>query len=1013
MTDADDLLASPAEGGEIRRLTILYADLVDSTVLSTRVGPETYHLLVGRYRQQVLAIVNQYEGHIGSTKGDGLLAVFGHPIAHEDDVQRAVLAGLAISRDVSRLSAMSKRQFGIELSVRVGVHRGPVYLDIVQDDVYGFGANLAARVSGLAPPGTVVVSDAVEPLVRDAFELEAQPPAPVKGVDDLIVYHRVIGERLVPAKAGKRPLVGRDRETRRLHRSWARAQAGTLNTPGVVLRGEAGIGKSRLAAVADEIVERSGGVVLELAGSAIRTGTGLHPVRTLLERRCGIGRLTTPQERLRLLEADVAALDLAPDIAALLAPVVGIAPEAGYLPVAAEGAKLYELIGAAVQDYLLACFDDRPGLLVAEDLHWFDPSTMDLLGSLLHAADGRLMVVMTARPGVWLPDEWPVKEVELSALTNDQTDTLITALNPGLTAAERTTVQRRCDGVPFYIEQVVAGLGGAGVPDALYEPLFARLRASANAVPVVQAAGIIGRNVDRGLLGTVCTLSETDIDDVIDELEDALVLEQWGIDGWRFRHELLREVAVELAPPSVRRRLHAKVADALVGVGGDPDWGVVAGHYQRAERFADAAKVYQQASTAARRRGALAEARGYLTRGLAQLDRTAPGPERERNEMSVRMERGWLVAAADGLLSTAAAADFKRCLELTATDPLDDEMIETRLDLVESYVMRSELREADELLGSLRRDVGPDQPWSELIVDIWFGIVAWLRGEFDSARSQLGQATATFAETAAPEEEVYNLVSMIVTAYTDLASTHVVHGELAAAEVAIAHAERLAGDLGFPEGQFSLAYARFVEIWLRVETGELERASALAAELATTAERHGLEILRLFGTTWQASIDALAVLSTATVDPSALSAHIIILTDLVDRLRKVELNEFVTYFGGVIARTLIAANQRELARTGLDSLLQQGGDTGMRLYDAELLRLRARTHTDEAARGADIAAALELARSQGATLFELRAAIDDVEFRGQPARGALIDALSRFPAESGWPDLVRARDVIQ
>jgi class 3 adenylate cyclase len=155
--DAEDLLAAGGSAGEIRRLTILFADLVDSTVLSTRVEPETYHLLVGGYHDLVLAVVNRYEGHIGSTKGDGLLAVFGHPTAHEDDVRRAVLAGLEITREVGRLSAQAQHRFGVQIDVRVGVHRGLVYLDTARDDVYGLAANLAARVSGLAPPGTVVV----------------------------------------------------------------------------------------------------------------------------------------------------------------------------------------------------------------------------------------------------------------------------------------------------------------------------------------------------------------------------------------------------------------------------------------------------------------------------------------------------------------------------------------------------------------------------------------------------------------------------------------------------------------------------------------------------------------------------------------------------------------------------------------------------------------------------------------------------------------------------------------
>ena len=256
--EAEDLLAAPSDPGEIRRLTIFFADLVDSTALSTRVDPETYRLLVGRYRELVLHAVGRYEGHIGSTKGDGLLAVFGHPIAHEDDVRRAVHAGLEITREVARLSEQARRRFGIDINVRVGVHRGLVYLDTAQDDVYGLAANLAARVSGLAPPGAVVVSDTVEMLIRNDFELEPRRAALVKGVEEPITHYRVVAERARPPKSGRGPLVGRDRELAQLEKSWARAKAGTLRTPGVVFRGEAGIGKSRLAAAAAELAEASG-----------------------------------------------------------------------------------------------------------------------------------------------------------------------------------------------------------------------------------------------------------------------------------------------------------------------------------------------------------------------------------------------------------------------------------------------------------------------------------------------------------------------------------------------------------------------------------------------------------------------------------------------------------------------------------------------------------------------------------------------------------------------------------
>ena len=259
----------------------MFADLVDSTALSTRLEPETYRTLVGRYRDDVRRVVDRYEGHISSIKGDGLLAVFGHPKAHENDVRRAVAAGLEITRAVARLSEQAERKFGVAINVRVGIHRGLVYLDTDQDDVYGFAANLAARLCGVAEPGTVAVSDAVAPLVRDLFELDARPPVPVKGVDGLIGHHQVLAERPKAPPQRPPPLIGRDRERSWLQQSWQRARDGVLTTPGVVFRGEPGIGKTRLATEAAELVGSSGAPVIELIGSPLHTDTGLHPVRRL------------------------------------------------------------------------------------------------------------------------------------------------------------------------------------------------------------------------------------------------------------------------------------------------------------------------------------------------------------------------------------------------------------------------------------------------------------------------------------------------------------------------------------------------------------------------------------------------------------------------------------------------------------------------------------------------------------------------------------------------------------
>ena len=194
-SDADGVLTHAVDVSEIRRLTLFFADLVDSTALSTQVEPETYRLVVGRYREQVVSIVSAYGGHIGSTKGDGLLAVFGHPSTREDDARRAVQAGLEITREVLRLSDQSQRRFGFGVNVRVGVHWGLVYLDAAQADFSGLAANVAPGISGLSPPGEVVVSDAVETLIWNDFELEACAPAAIKGVEEPIIHYRVMSVR--------------------------------------------------------------------------------------------------------------------------------------------------------------------------------------------------------------------------------------------------------------------------------------------------------------------------------------------------------------------------------------------------------------------------------------------------------------------------------------------------------------------------------------------------------------------------------------------------------------------------------------------------------------------------------------------------------------------------------------------------------------------------------------------------------------------------------------------------
>lgn len=1013
--EAGDLLTPPADGGQIRRLTMLYAELADSMELSARMRAEPYARLMIDFRDLVVGVVNRFGGHIGSPVGASMLAVFGHPTAHEDDARRAVAAALQISHHAADAGADSR------IRVRIGLHRGLVYLDTNQDDVYGLGANVAARVAGLAPPDGVVLSDSLAPLVRNHFDLIECAPARVKGIGTPLRHHRVRNERSAPVRSPRGPLVGRRHEVGRLARAWAQAEAGHAPSPGLVLRAEAGLGKSRLAAEAADLAARSGAAVLEIAGSSAHTTAGLHPIRRMLLQHCDIGRSTSDSERLRRLRVAVSERGLDPDTSIpLLAPVLGIAAAAGYQPAAAEGPRLHAMIIGAVRDYLRARIGDRAGLIVAEDAHWFDPSTLELVASLLDDPDHRLLVLITGRPGAWLSPQWPVTVLDLAPLNGADSEALVGELDPGLSTSQREEVAARCDGVPFFIEQVVSGMSETGVPEGLYEPLLARLRASTDVVPVVEAAALIGRQLDRELLQTVADLTEERFTEALDELVDARVLEPSGGGGWRFRHELLRELAEELAPPSVRRRLHARIAAALTGGRtGDPQWPAVADHYERAENPAEAAAAFRKAATQARRRGALQEALDHLTRALTNTTRQPVGRCRDLAEMGTRLERGFLASAGEGPLNATTATDFERCLQLVGTE-LHDEVFSTLAALGGYYFAIGDLPRSNRVWTPLWTRLGEGREYFRPILGVTAGIAAWMAGDFVSGRDQILSATEEFALTGtrSVEQLWFNPTDSITMAHGILALDRIAAGDLPGAEDHLLRSARRADELTFPQGPFSLGFARFFETWVRLEAGQLDRAAAVTGELLAHAEKFNFEVWALWGHALRIVAEATTELTAGPASP-ALTEHASRLAEAVDLLHTAGLRVFLPLFEAAAARLLTAAGEPELAGTRLDRALRASGTAGMTFYDAELLRLRAHTATSDP--GADLSAAAALARCQGAALFELRAVLDTVDGHStldSPLDSpldtadlavALTTALGRLPAGCPLPEVSRSR----
>jgi tetratricopeptide (TPR) repeat protein len=605
-------------------------------------------------------------------------------------------------------------------------------------------------------------------------------------------------------------------------------------------------------------------------------------------------------------------------------------------------------------------------------------------------------------------------------LTDKQSDALIDALDPSVTEDQRAAVRSRCDGIPFYIEHVVDELDAAGpeagVPEALYESLFARLhRPHADVVPVVEAAAVIGRAGDLALLRSVVGASANNVDDVVTELVRARVLERRGDDRWRFRHELFREVAAELAPPSLARGLHARAARTLVdgALAVEPDWRVVAGHFEQAWLHDEAVEAYQKATISARRRGAVHEAVACLTEALDQLGRSAAGPDRDRKEIAIRLERGFLAGATQGSMSGEGPADFEQCLTLASTGNYEDELFTTLTALLGYYVPRAELRRARDLLETLYGRIAEDRQWGYQAMESSLGTVFWLEGDFDTAREHLLRAVAdrSAADPQKMDATWWIATDPIAAAHNYLALIDLVHGDLDRAEAHIAEAVRRSDDLGYPQNAYNRAFTYFMEIWVRLEAGQLSEAASLVADLRELSEQSGLDLWRLVGATEHATVKALDALN-AGADAGTLLTRVDKIAVRVDGARLLHLNNYLTFKDAIIGRLLIAAGQPDKARQRLEMALGLAAESGMHFYDAELLRLRAQTLTDPQERRNALAAALAFARHQGATLFELRCLLDSFDLTGDGDRSALADAVGRFGGDARWPEYERAQRIL-
>ena len=571
---------------ERRQLTVMFVDLVGSTALGARLDPEEMRDVLLAYQNAVAGEVARFEGQVAKLMGDGVLCYFGWPRAHEDEAERAVRAGLAAVAATGRLRTPS----GEPLAARAGIATGlAVVGDLVgsgparEEAVVGTVANLAARLQALAAPGRVVVAGTTRRLLGRLFELDDLGRHRVKGIEDPIAAFAVRGERPVASRFegredGLRRMVGRDKELARLLRQWHLARSGEGRA--VLVVGEPGIGKSRLVQALKDAVAGEPHVGLLYQCSPFDAGSPLWPVTQQLAFAAGSAPhddAATRRDRLAaLLRESVDAVD---EPLALLAPLLGLAldrdPLAGLDPQERRALALKALVGQ-----LLGLAARRgPALAVFEDVHWIDPTSLELVQRILDAiASARVLLVLTTRPEgePALRGAPHLGRLSLGRLGRAAADELVgelaatRALDKGL----RREILARTDGVPLFVEELTkamleatpAGPGAAIVPATLQDSLLARLGRSPAMRAVAHTAACFGREFDHDLLAAVAGLPEDELDAGLAELVRRELLSRRGIPpnaSYSFRHALVRDAAHQSLPRSRRRELHARIAVAL------------------------------------------------------------------------------------------------------------------------------------------------------------------------------------------------------------------------------------------------------------------------------------------------------------------------------------------------------------------------------------------------------------------------------------------------------------------
>jgi class 3 adenylate cyclase/predicted ATPase len=992
----------PLEGAERRQVTVMFADLVGSTALSTGMDPEDLRDVFAAYSSCAEETVNRFGGNVAQYMGDGILVYFGYPNAHEDDAAQAVRGGLELIAAVTGLKTRVPQQ------VRVGIATGVVVVGNQTPSIVGETPNLAARLQSLAKPNTVVISEGTRRLLGQLFELEDLGASDLKGIAASVQVWEVLRptastsrfEALHPSRMTT--LVGREDEYELLLRRWLKAEQGEGQT--VLLSGEAGVGKSRLTVAFSERLKGERYLRIRCFCSPQHTNSALHPIIDHVERSAAFVRDDPLETKLDKLDTLLRQSWSSAEDSALFVEMLSLPNDGRYAaPEIALRLRRQRTMDALVRQVEILS-SSGPLLVIFEDAHWADPTSLELIGRLVgHIVSHRVLLVISFRPEFEAPwvEQAHVTVLALNRLAPRDVDVMIDQIigDSPLPSTVRQDIVERTDGIPLFVEEMtkavletasedearrtVASVPSwrTAVPPTLHASLMARLDRLGAARELASIGAAIGREFSHELLASVTWWPEAKLEMQLDKLIRAGLLFRQGVPPdatYLFKHALVQDAAYGLLLREPRRHLHARIAVTLESKFSEiaenkPE--LLARHWAEAGNIERAAALWGKAGRRSAQRSALAEATEQLRRALEMIATLSSTRALRRDEIKLHVELITPLLHVRGYAAPETRAAVERARALIERSRELGELPEDPLLLysvlyglwVANLVafngdMMRELAIQFLALAETQRVTGPI-----MIGHRQMGLSLLHTGDVADARTHLDQAIALY--DSAEHRPLATQFGQDVGA-ASLSWRSIAWWLLGYPDAALADTERALSVAREAQHLATLVYVINFSIWSYIHCGNYSAANALVDEYAALQDRLASSFWKGWGMMQRGCLSALT--------GNALEAVRTIMAG-VEFLRSTETTMWMPLFLSNLAKANAEIGQFDEASAKIGEAMTTMKTTKENWYEAEINRVAGEIalqgmEPDATTAEACFTTALEIARKHRAKSWELRAA---------------------------------------